>query len=38
MAMGFSLIGLKIPGIEIENPGCVAKTFPNYFNVLESLQ
>jgi 3-phosphoshikimate 1-carboxyvinyltransferase len=38
MAMGFSLIGLKIPGIEIENPGCVAKTFPDYFKVLESLQ
>ena len=38
MAMAFSLIGLRIPGITIENPGCVSKTFPNYFDVLESLR
>jgi 3-phosphoshikimate 1-carboxyvinyltransferase len=37
MAMAFSLIGLRVPGITIENPGCVSKTFPNYFDVLESL-
>jgi 3-phosphoshikimate 1-carboxyvinyltransferase len=37
MAMAFALIGLKAPGIEIENPGCVSKTFPNYFEVLEGL-
>jgi 3-phosphoshikimate 1-carboxyvinyltransferase len=38
MAMALALIGLKVPGIEIENPGCVAKTFPNYFEVLEQLR
>jgi len=38
MAMAFALVGLKVPGIEIENPGCVAKTFPNYFEVLEQLR
>jgi 3-phosphoshikimate 1-carboxyvinyltransferase len=38
MAMAFSLIGLRIPGITIENPGCVSKTFPNFFNVLETLR
>jgi 3-phosphoshikimate 1-carboxyvinyltransferase len=38
MAMAFSLIGLRVPGIEIENPGCVSKTFPNYFSVLNTLQ
>jgi 3-phosphoshikimate 1-carboxyvinyltransferase len=37
MAMAFSLIGLRAPGIEIENPGCVSKTFPNYFDVLEKM-
>ncbi|MBL6980461.1 MAG: 3-phosphoshikimate 1-carboxyvinyltransferase [Anaerolineales bacterium] len=37
IAMAFSLIGLRVPGIEIENPGCVAKTFPNFFDVLEQL-
>ncbi|MCF0234035.1 MAG: 3-phosphoshikimate 1-carboxyvinyltransferase, partial [Thermoguttaceae bacterium] len=31
MAMSFALAGLKIDGVEIENPGCVAKTYPNYF-------
>jgi 3-phosphoshikimate 1-carboxyvinyltransferase len=38
MAMAFSLIGLRVPGIVIENPGCVSKTFPNFFEVLDSLQ
>ncbi|MCG2784688.1 MAG: 3-phosphoshikimate 1-carboxyvinyltransferase [Anaerolineae bacterium] len=38
MAMAFSLIGLRAPGIEIENPGCVSKTFPNYFDVLEQMK
>ena len=38
MAMAFSLIGLHLPGVKIENPACVSKTFPNYFEVLESLQ
>ena len=38
MAMAFSLIGLRLPGIAIENPGCVAKTFPNFFDVLDSLR
>ena len=37
MAMAFSLIGLKVPGIRINNPECVAKTFPHYFQVLEEL-
>jgi 3-phosphoshikimate 1-carboxyvinyltransferase len=38
MAMSFALLGLKVPGIEIADPGCVAKTFPDYFTVLESLR
>jgi len=38
MAMAFSLIGLRVPGITIENPSCVSKTFPNYFEVLEILR
>jgi 3-phosphoshikimate 1-carboxyvinyltransferase len=38
MAMAFSLIGLRVPEITIENPGCVSKTFPNYFEVLDTLQ
>src|SRR5436190_6783158 len=38
MAMAFALIGLKVPGVQIENPSCVSKTFPNYFEVVEGLR
>lgn len=38
MAMAFSLIGLRADGVTIENPACVSKTFPNYFEVLETLR
>lgn len=38
IAMSFALIGLKVPGIEICDPGCVAKTFPEYFERLEALR
>jgi 3-phosphoshikimate 1-carboxyvinyltransferase len=37
MAMAFSLIGLHFDGVAIENPSCVSKTFPNFFEVLEQL-
>lgn len=38
MAMAFSLIGLRFDGVTIENPSCVAKTFSNFFDVLETLR
>lgn len=38
MAMAFALIGLRVEGIRIENPSCVSKTFPNYFQVLDTLR
>jgi 3-phosphoshikimate 1-carboxyvinyltransferase len=38
MAMAFSLIGLRAPGVSIQNPGCVSKTFPAFFQTLESLR
>ena len=38
MAMAFSLIGLRSSGVSIDNPACVSKTFPNYFEVLETLR
>ncbi len=37
MAMGFTLIGLRSPGIVIDNPGCCSKTFENYYIVLDNL-
>ena len=35
MAMSFALAGLRVPGVVIENPECVAKTYPNFFDDLE---
>lgn len=35
MAMGFALIGLRVPGVAVHDPGCCRKTFENYFEVLE---
>ncbi len=37
MAMAFSLVGLKANGIRINDPECVSKTFPDYFQVLREL-
>ncbi|HEX4072303.1 MAG TPA: 3-phosphoshikimate 1-carboxyvinyltransferase [Planctomycetaceae bacterium] len=37
MAMSFSLIGLKVPGIRIANPDCTAKTYPRFFDDLQAL-
>lgn len=31
MAMSFALAGLRIPGVVIEDPGCVAKTYPGFW-------
>jgi 3-phosphoshikimate 1-carboxyvinyltransferase len=38
MAMSFALIGLRAPGIEIADPGCVAKTFPGFWDALDALR
>ena len=35
MAMSLALVGLKQSGVEILDPGCVAKTYPNYFADLQ---
>jgi 3-phosphoshikimate 1-carboxyvinyltransferase len=37
MAMSFALIGLKVPGIEISDPECTAKTYPRFFEDLKTL-
>ena len=36
MAMGFTLTGLRSPGIVIDNPGCCCKTFEDYYETLEA--
>jgi len=35
--MSFALLGLRAPGIEIHDPGCVAKTFPGFWAALDGL-
>ncbi|ESQ79635.1 3-phosphoshikimate 1-carboxyvinyltransferase [Asticcacaulis sp. YBE204] len=37
IAMCFALAGLMMSGVVIDNPKCVSKTFPGYWDVLESL-
>jgi 3-phosphoshikimate 1-carboxyvinyltransferase len=37
MAMSFAVAGLRQPGIEIIDPGCVTKTWPGFFTMLEAL-
>ena len=34
IAMSFALAGIKLDGITIENPKCVEKTFPNFWDVM----
>ena len=38
MAMSFALVGLQAAGIRIANPGCTAKTYPRFFEDLETLR
>ncbi len=38
MAMSLALVGLKVPGVVIKDPGCVAKTYPEFFSDLEKLR
>ena len=38
IAMSFALIGLRVPGVTIDNPACVAKTFPDFWQRLELLR
>ncbi len=37
MAMSLALAGLRVPGVVIKNPGCVAKTYPRFFEDLGRL-
>ena len=38
MAMGFAVTGLVAPGIRIQDPACVTKTFPDYFRRLDGMR
>ena len=38
IAMAFSLAGLRVKGMEIENPDCVGKSFPGFWKCLDGLK
>jgi 3-phosphoshikimate 1-carboxyvinyltransferase len=38
MAMSFAVVGLRVPGVEIVDPGCVAKTYPEFWADLDQLR
>jgi len=37
MAMSLALVGLRVPGMVIRDPGCTVKTYPRFFEDLDSL-
>jgi 3-phosphoshikimate 1-carboxyvinyltransferase len=37
IAMSFAMAGLAVPGIVIEDEHCVEKSFPNFWEVFDSL-
>lgn len=38
IAMSFAVAGLRTPGVVIRNPGCVAKSFPTFWQSFEGLR
>jgi len=38
IAMSFAIAGLRIKGLAITNPGCVAKSFPNFWEEFEKFE
>jgi 3-phosphoshikimate 1-carboxyvinyltransferase len=37
LAMAFAALGARVPGIVVEDPGCVAKTYPRFWQDLATL-
>jgi 3-phosphoshikimate 1-carboxyvinyltransferase len=37
LAMMFGLLGLRVPGILVETPECVSKSYPRFWDELEHL-
>jgi 3-phosphoshikimate 1-carboxyvinyltransferase len=38
IAMSFAVLGLAVPGMKINNPECVGKSFPGFWKELGKLQ
>jgi len=37
MAMSLALVGLRVPGVQVADPECVGKTFPDYWDRLAAI-
>ncbi len=37
LAMSFAVLGLRVPGVKIDDPGCVRKSFPSFWDELDRL-
>ncbi|CAN5287088.1 3-phosphoshikimate 1-carboxyvinyltransferase [soil metagenome] len=37
LAMSFAAIGARVPGVVVNDPGCVAKTYPDFWTVMAGL-
>ncbi len=37
IAMAFAVAGLVVPGMQIENPACVGKSFPGFWDLFDAL-
>ena len=37
MAMAFAILGLRRGGLSIENPGCVNKSYPGFWDDFDAL-
>lgn len=37
MAMSMAIVGLRVPGVVIRDPGCTSKTYPGFFDDLQKL-
>jgi 3-phosphoshikimate 1-carboxyvinyltransferase len=38
IAMSFSVLGLRTPGVVVDDPGCVRKTCPEFFELWSALE
>lgn len=38
MAMTFGVVSLRVPGIEVTDPGCVSKSFPGFWDTLARIR
>ena len=38
MAMSLAVVGCMVPGVEVLDPGCVAKTYPGFWSDLEAVR